>query len=434
MGTLASLEEKLAALPDDTFRVFTASKEPTTETELAALDVETGIPLPRALHALLLRYGALAIEVKEEVWPRPKEFHVGPAWQFQYGVRVFGAGKGLPQELRITSSITAETKQAAVVPYFKRIGAPWLGVFTKKVVGTWAHDAFEADNGDAIDAILREIDALEDGVAKLRAEKADIETLMRTGRSLKWQAPKAGDVVDALKKQPPAALAPHLPELAKALLPPGTLSMGCLDVIEAAGAEAFPAVAKQVYAHWGKGDDPYILALLGKLKIIDTKALATYEKGLKNDGDDTVEGALTAIGGLEPKVGTTFIALLEAQVKRLEGDNLCQALGLLGQLGSQKFEALVLSAMKEMDDDDFASLVLAFEKVPKGSVAKLRAALTARFAAMDPAGPMTLGAIEGLTEAGLGDAKTMRPIIETYFLNRGPMWAERSRKVLGRLG
>src|SRR3954469_25998793 len=97
MATLAALEKKLAALPDVTFRVFTSSKKPAIEKELAAIDKMTGIALPKALRALLLRYGAIVVEVKEDVWPRPKEFDVGPAWQFQYGVMVLGAGENVPE-------------------------------------------------------------------------------------------------------------------------------------------------------------------------------------------------------------------------------------------------------------------------------------------------------------------------------------------------
>src|SRR5438034_1313246 len=104
-------------------------------------------------------------------------------------------------------------------------------------------DAIEAKTGipvpKALPAFLRR-----EGVAKLRAASADIDALMETGRKAKWAGPSGSDVVDAVKKQPKEALARHLPELAKTLLPPGTLSMGCLDIIEAAGAEAFPSVAK----------------------------------------------------------------------------------------------------------------------------------------------------------------------------------------------
>src|SRR5687767_8678619 len=104
MATLAALEKKLAALPDDVFEVFTASKTPPSEAEVDAIEAKTGIPVPKALRGFLLRYGALVVEVKPNVWPRPKAFDIGPAWRFGYGVRVLGAGKKVPKDLRIDAA------------------------------------------------------------------------------------------------------------------------------------------------------------------------------------------------------------------------------------------------------------------------------------------------------------------------------------------
>src|SRR4051794_10411934 len=131
MTTLDALARKLKALPDEVFQVFTSSKSPATEKELAALEKKTRLPFPKPLRELLLRYGVLVIEVKPEVWPRPKEFDVGPAWQFQYGVQVLGVGKAVPPALSIEHALSDGLKKDSAVPFFKRIGAPWLGAFTK---------------------------------------------------------------------------------------------------------------------------------------------------------------------------------------------------------------------------------------------------------------------------------------------------------------
>lgn len=432
MATLAALEKKIEDLPDDAFQVFTASKTPPTEDEVDAIEAKTGIAVPKALRAFLLRYGVLVVEVKPEVWPRPKEFDVLPAWQFEYGVRVLGAGKNVPEELRIEAAVTDATKKAAVVPYFQRIGAKWLGVFGEKVVGTWAADGFEADEGDVIDAMLREIAALENGVARLRAGSADIEALMEIGRNAKWQGPKASDVVDALKKQPKEALAPRLPELAKTLLPAGTFSMGCLDIIQAAGAEAFPSVAEMVYAH--DGDAPYVLALLEALKISDEKAIALYRTGLESNDDDTVEAAIAAIGALGPKLGVPLLGAVEARVDTLEDDSArSKLIGLLGQLGSRQFAPLVLEAVEKLDDGGFTALLRAIRGAPKSELEKLRASLEARFAKIAPTDRQALEGVEALTAMGFGDPKTMRPIAET-FEKKGGRWADRAKKLFAAWG
>src|SRR5262245_38835623 len=49
------------------------------------------------------KYGGLYVEVKEHLWPRPKEFDVGPFWAFSYGMYVYGLGCNVPEfmDLRI---------------------------------------------------------------------------------------------------------------------------------------------------------------------------------------------------------------------------------------------------------------------------------------------------------------------------------------------
>src|SRR4051794_8393108 len=48
-----------------------------------------------AIHPL----GGVYIEVKEEIWPRPKEYDVGPFWSFLYGVYVYSLSSEAPDFL-----------------------------------------------------------------------------------------------------------------------------------------------------------------------------------------------------------------------------------------------------------------------------------------------------------------------------------------------
>ncbi|HSO32367.1 MAG TPA: SMI1/KNR4 family protein, partial [Labilithrix sp.] len=117
MTPLAALDRKIAALPADVFQVFTSSKSPATEKELAALEKKVAVRFPEPLRELLLRYGALVIEVKADVWPRPQALDVAPAWQFQYGVQVLGVGETVPPDLRIEEALSPALKESFAVPY-----------------------------------------------------------------------------------------------------------------------------------------------------------------------------------------------------------------------------------------------------------------------------------------------------------------------------
>lgn len=60
-----------------------------------------GRPLPSDYRAFQEKYGALYIEVKEEVWPRAEAGVVGPFWTFNYGFAVLGLGHEVPDFLDV---------------------------------------------------------------------------------------------------------------------------------------------------------------------------------------------------------------------------------------------------------------------------------------------------------------------------------------------
>ena len=87
--SLKQLLEELESLDDD-FMVFSGRKKPPTPAAVKAMEKALAVPLTKAHRELVLSIGCLAVLVKPEVWPRPKELDVRPAWQFQYGFEVFG--------------------------------------------------------------------------------------------------------------------------------------------------------------------------------------------------------------------------------------------------------------------------------------------------------------------------------------------------------
>ena len=50
---------------------------------------------------MMSQLGGLYMEVREEVWPRAKQFDIGPFWSFCRGIIVYGIANGIPEFLDI---------------------------------------------------------------------------------------------------------------------------------------------------------------------------------------------------------------------------------------------------------------------------------------------------------------------------------------------
>jgi hypothetical protein len=81
---------------DKDFRVSPMAENRASIKDIQAIEEKLKIKFPEEYIAHLLAEGAevlgergLYIEVKEEVWPRPKQYDVGPFWSFLYGIHTF---------------------------------------------------------------------------------------------------------------------------------------------------------------------------------------------------------------------------------------------------------------------------------------------------------------------------------------------------------
>lgn len=439
MGTFQDLQAKIKALPDASFRVVHSAKKPPTEAELAALEARLGRPLAPAYRELLAAWGVLIVEVPEQVWPRPVEYEVLPAWRFQYGFQLLGVGAAVPPALSIEGARTPELDALGAMPFLRRQGAPGLVVSTAKGLASWrpGDPELEPLEQDEIDWILLEIADLEDGVSKLESASADAATLVAAARDAGFEGPRASDAIDALKERPSAELAPFLVELARGfLIEDASQAMGCLDVIAAAGPEAFPAVAELVYEHYGRSDDPYVLELLGKVRDVSPRALELYAEGLRSDDDDTREyaiGAVLEVSRLEAARAllSTVDELLDDG--ELEDEMATQMIALGGALGSPRFLERASQLVDDASDDaDFATALRAFAD-SGADLSSLRGALLARFAEMSPTKRDALEVVEALTKLGMVDQAAMRPVVD-HFLGRGGKWAKRAEELLASWG
>ncbi len=398
MKTFAELEKAIADLPEADFRVVI---DPSNARSVDAV--------PPELAKLYAKWGSLAIEVNESVWPRPKEFEVLPAWRSAFAFRVFPPEK-------------------AHRVFLRRVGAPWSFVLTDTGVATWQEGQdLEPEPVDAIACIGREIDALKQGLDLLRQESMTAELLVDAGRKAQWTGPSIGPLLENLKQRPANELAPHLPELVDALLAGDQFSMGVLDIVAAAGPEAFRTVAESVYAY--EGARPYVIELLGKLADASAPAIAIYRSAFEGDDDDEIDHALTAVTAIAATpAAKALLPVLREKVATWEPDPMGIGIALLGHLG-EPLAPLVEPVLAGFSGSELGGLLRAMKGL---SVADLAPALLAKFQTLDPKDRGTIEAIEGLVGVGIEDRARMESILRDHFIPRGGRWQARSEAVLAR--
>jgi hypothetical protein len=69
------------------FAVSCKGNEPSRD-DVIEFERVVGFSLPEEFNQFTMSYlGGLYIEVKEELWPRPKLYDVGPFWSFMYAIK-----------------------------------------------------------------------------------------------------------------------------------------------------------------------------------------------------------------------------------------------------------------------------------------------------------------------------------------------------------
>ena len=117
--------------------------------------------------------GGLYMDVREELWPRAKEYDVGPFWSFLYGLKVFGIAEGIPDwlDLRVQFEQFGEKR---FVPFLQRVGDANCWCFDGDGrIFLWSHEGEDPEPCAASfpELLLDEIHALESRKdRKLRGE------------------------------------------------------------------------------------------------------------------------------------------------------------------------------------------------------------------------------------------------------------------------
>lgn len=117
-----ALLRQLATLGGD-FVIHAAP--PASRRALAAAEKKLGAKLSREHRAIVERYGALAIVAKEQIWRRPVESEVCPAWRFAWAIEVLGiVPRGHPSsvDLVVQARAHAPSGRRRLVPAFQVAG------------------------------------------------------------------------------------------------------------------------------------------------------------------------------------------------------------------------------------------------------------------------------------------------------------------------
>lgn len=116
------------------FRAFPMAELRTSEDAVLTLAKQLGVPMPADVLAHLTgQFPGVYVEAKEEVWPRVKEFSVGPFWSFLYGLHTFTASPDSEDWMRINFVANQLHKETGkkVLPVLKVVGDADLYCFNE---------------------------------------------------------------------------------------------------------------------------------------------------------------------------------------------------------------------------------------------------------------------------------------------------------------
>ena len=96
-----------------------------SETDVLEFESEAGFRLPDEFREFTKSpLGGLFMQVREKYWPRPKPHEVRPFWSFQYGLRVYGIARGIPDwlDIRVEYRVFRQAGFGELVPFLQVVG------------------------------------------------------------------------------------------------------------------------------------------------------------------------------------------------------------------------------------------------------------------------------------------------------------------------
>ncbi|MBD5081385.1 MAG: SMI1/KNR4 family protein [Ruminococcaceae bacterium] len=162
----------------ETYLVVGCMGNEPTEQDIKAFEDQYKITLPEDFKDFTMSpIGGLYMEVREELWPRAKQFDVGPFWSFCRGLIVYGIAKDIPDFLDIREK-TKELHDEGFTDYIPFLSIVGNGneVFcfdkdNKIVLFDYCEGEAEPIDGTFSDCLLKQIEELEERKnRKLRGE------------------------------------------------------------------------------------------------------------------------------------------------------------------------------------------------------------------------------------------------------------------------
>lgn len=110
---------------DGDFKVFPMADTATSPGQLAAIGSKYGVKYPAEFVAHVCgRFPGLYVEVKEEVWPRPEAYDVGPFWTFLYALHTYTSAPESDDWMRLDVAAEAFQRdtELAAAPILRIVG------------------------------------------------------------------------------------------------------------------------------------------------------------------------------------------------------------------------------------------------------------------------------------------------------------------------
>jgi hypothetical protein len=129
------------------FRVFPMAEKQATPPDIQAIGQRFGVSYPSQFVAHVCgKFPGIYVEVKEEIWPRPKAYDVGPFWSFLYALHTYTPSAQSDDWMRLdkaAESFRTETNVLAA-PILRVVGdADLYCVDAKGDICQWQHETNE---------------------------------------------------------------------------------------------------------------------------------------------------------------------------------------------------------------------------------------------------------------------------------------------------
>lgn len=171
--SISGIEKFVGNRDRERYDLFAQQGNEPSLADVAVFEENIGFALPDEFREFLVHpLGGLYLEAKEEIWPSPKEFEVGPFWSFLRGIMVYCLSTEAPEclQLELAWNEMKEAGYPELIPFLKVIGDADPYCFTKDgQIVIWRHE--EPDDPEQIKLTFSEAVLYENAELEERVER-----------------------------------------------------------------------------------------------------------------------------------------------------------------------------------------------------------------------------------------------------------------------